>query len=186
MTEHVILLVGAASSGKSTAIATLFGTAGAGTGASAAESARAAGAPEVEVPGQAIDFGQLELAPGEMVRVYAVPASGRYDYMWQILKRRAFGVLALVRASDAAPLAELESVIDEFAELQLRGGLLVGITHVDEVTQVDQSAYQAALAARFPGAVTPVLTVDPRDRGQLITALSVLAASVESRQQFED
>lgn len=174
MTEHVILLVGAPESGKSTAIATLFGAAGVdGVGA-------------VEASAEAIDFGQLELDPGETVRVYAVPARGRYDYMWQILKRRAFGVLALVSAADAAPIAELQAVVDEFAELQLRGGLLVGITHVDEVAEARDVDYQAALAERFPGTVTPVLTLDPRDRGQLVTAISVLAASVESRRQFGD
>ncbi len=173
MAEHVILVVGPAGSGKSTAIATLFGAEDDGTGGLAGAAT-------------AVDFGQLELGPGETVRVYGVPAHGRYDYMWQILKRRALGVLALVSGAEAAPVAELLAVVDEFAELQARGGLLVGITHADAAGSPDPIEVQAALAARFASRVTPVLTLDPRDRGQLITAVSVLAASVDSRELFAD
>lgn len=173
MTEHVILVVGPEGAGKSTAIATLFG----------GDTERAAGS---EGAASAVDFGQLELAPGEIVRLYGVPTRKSYDYMWQILKRRALGVVVLISDVEASPVAELLATVDEYADVQARGGMIVGITHAETPAVPHETVYQEALAKRFPNVLVPVLTLDPRDREQLVTMLSVLAASIDSRALFED
>jgi len=159
MSEHTLLLAGTASS---TALSTLL-----------------PGEPSVAVGDTPPGFGQLELGPGELVRVYAMPSGVEFDLMWGILRRRALGAIVLVGGPADAAIAEGLAAAKAFAGLP--GGLLVGVTHPGPAAEAVRLAVSEALDARAPGAPIPVLTLDPWDRGQLVTALSVLVARMEGR-----
>jgi len=134
----------------------------------------------------ALDYGEITLGPNEKVRLYGVPGQKRFDFMWQILKQRAVGLLVLVKNDAADPMADLLAFFEEFKEIHDRGGVVVGVTHTDLRPFPSTVDYQQLLAERYPTAVAPVFTIDPRNREQLVTMLSVLAASVDSRAMFAE
>jgi len=132
----------------------------------------------------ALDYGEIALSPTERIRLYGVPGQKRFDFMWSILRQRAVGTIVLVKNDAEDPAGDLVAFFEEFREVHDRGGVVVGITHADLAPSPTTIEYQELIAARYPGAVAPVLTVDPRSREQLVVMLSVLAASVDSRAMF--
>ena len=181
MAEHVVLVVGPMGAGKTTAIATLSDIEMVRTEAINTDR----GAVDKPTTTVALDYGEISLGPNDKLRLYGVPGQKRFDFMWSILKQRAVGMLVLVKNDAPDPVSDLIEFFEEFQEIHDRGGVIVGVTHSDVSPNPTTVEYQEVLAAKFPSAIAPVFTIDPRDRDQLVTMLSVLAASVESRALFQ-
>ena len=180
MAEHVILVVGPMGAGKTTAIGTLSDidpvrTEGVNTDRGAVDKATTT---------VALDYGEIALSRSEKIRLYGVPGQKRFDFMWSILRQRAVGTIVLVKNDADDPLGDLIAFFEEFREIHERGGVVVGITHSDLAPAPTTVEYQRLIAERYPTAVAPVFTVDPRSREQLVVMLSALAASVDSRAMF--
>lgn len=180
MAEHVVLVVGPMGAGKTTAITTLSDIETVKTEAMNTER----NVVDKATTTVALDYGEIALGPTEKIRLYGVPGQKRFDFMWQILKQRAVGMLVLVKNDAEDPRADLLSFFEEFKEIHDRGGVIVGITHTDIRPFPSTIDYQQLLAQHYPAAIAPVFTIDPRNRDQLVTMLSVLAASVDSRAMF--
>ncbi len=180
MAEHVILVVGQMGAGKTTAIGVLSDIDTIRTEAVNTDR-RIVDKPTTTV---ALDYGEIELGPSEKIRLYGVPGQKRFDFMWQILKARAVGMIVLVKNDAEDPAGDLIAFFDEFREIHERGGVVVGITHSDLAPTPTTYEYQQLVTERYPTVLAPVFTVDPRDRDQLIVMLSVLAANVDSRAMF--
>ncbi|MBO9578101.1 MAG: ATP/GTP-binding protein [Microbacteriaceae bacterium] len=180
MAEHVILVVGPMGAGKTTAISALsdidtIRTEAVNTERDVVDKATTT---------VALDYGEIELSPNEKIRLYGVPGQKRFDFMWSILKQRAVGMIVLVKNDAEDPVGDLVAFFDEFREIHERGGVVVGITHSDLAPRPTTYEYQQIVAERYPSALAPVFTVDPRSRDQLVVMLSVLAANVDSRAMF--
>ncbi len=180
MAEHVILVVGPMGAGKTTAISSLSDIETVRTEAVNTER----NVVDKATTTVALDYGEIALSPTEKVRLYGVPGQKRFDFMWQILKQRAVGMLMLVKNDAENPRQDLLDFFEEFCEIHDRGGVVVGVTHSDVQPFPSTFEYQELLAAHYPSAIAPVFTIDPRNRDQLVTMLSVLAANVESRAMF--
>ncbi len=180
MSEHVILVVGPMGAGKTTAISALsdidtIRTEAVNTERDVVDKATTT---------VALDYGEIALSPSEKIRLYGVPGQKRFDFMWSILKQRAVGMIVLVKNDAEDPTGDLIAFFDEFHEIHERGGVVVGITHSDLAPTPTTVEYQQIVTERYPSALAPVFTVDPRDRNQLVVMLSVLAANVDSRAMF--
>lgn len=180
MAEHVILVAGEMGAGKTTAIVTLSEIEVVRTEALNTEREVV----DKDTTTVALDYGEIGLDSTSKLRLYGVPGQRRFDFMWSILKRRAVGLLLLVKNDSTDPTGRMIEFLDEFGEIYGRGGVVVGVTHMDVAPSPSIADHQRALRERFPELAAPVFTVDPRNRPQLVTALSVLAASVETRQRL--
>lgn len=180
MAEHVVLVVGPMGAGKTTAITTLSDIETVKTEAMNTER----NVVDKATTTVALDYGEIALGPTEKIRLYGVPGQKRFDFMWQILKQRAVGMLVLVKNDAPDPKTDLLDFFEEFREIHDRGGVIVGVTHSDIQPFPSTVEYQQLLAERYPASIAPVFTIDPRNRDQLVTMLSVLAASVDSRALF--
>lgn len=181
MAEHVILVVGPMGAGKTTAISALSDIDTVRTEAMNTER----GVVDKATTTVALDYGEISLGPGEKIRLYGVPGQKRFDFMWSILKQRAVGMVVLIKNDAENPRQDLIDFFDEFHEIHERGGVVVGVTHSDLAPQPTTYDYQSLIYDRYPEAIAPVFTVDPRNRDQLVTMLSVLAANVDSRAMFQ-
>lgn len=175
--EYVVLVAGPMGAGKTTAIATLSEIPVISTDAVNTDLARNAKATTTV----ALDYGEITLGDGDKVRLYGVPGQERFQFMWRILERRALGLLLLVDAAAADPLADLEYYLRAFASLGERGAVVVGVTRRDVEPGPRVATYNARLAQL--GYLLPVFAVDARDAGQVRTMLGALVAMVEARGQ---
>ncbi len=177
MAEHVVLVVGAMGAGKTTAITNLSDVETIRTEAKNSEKDRV----DKETTTVALDYGEIALSDTDKLRLYGVPGQKRFDFMWSILKKRAVGLLVLVKNDNPNPALELLEFIEEFKEIHERGGLVVGITHSDVAPFPTHVQYQELLQKHYPSVLAPVFTVDARDKDSLLTMLMVLSANVEAR-----
>lgn len=182
MSEHVILFAGPMGAGKTTAVRTLSDIEVVSTEAANHDRAHA----DKDTTTVALDYGEIVLDgdPDEddaRVRLYGIPGQRRFEFMWQVLRQRADGMILLVHNDAADPIARVVEFLDAFGELHGRGGVLVGVTRTDLAPSPRPWEYADALDEFFPGVVVPVLTLDPRDRAQMRMALLTLVANLEAR-----
>lgn len=177
MAEHVILFGGPMGAGKTTAVETLSETAVVRTEAHNTDRATA----DKATTTVALDYGEITVGDDEKVRLYGIPGQQRFDFMWQILKERAEGMVLLVNNDAADPIGEMLAFLDEFRDLYDKGGVIVAATRTDVSATPTVADYAAALARHRPDLVVPVFTVDPRKDDQMRTVLMTLVATIEMR-----
>lgn len=180
MAEHVILFAGPMGAGKTTAIESLSEIEVVRTEAANTERDIA----DKDTTTVALDYGEITLDGVDKIRLYGTPGQKRFDFMWQILKERARGLMLLVHNDAAAPIELMLEYLDEFRELYDGGGVVIGVTRSDVGAGPQLGEYTAALAASRPDLAVPVYSVDPRDEGQMATMLMTLIAQIEMRELF--
>jgi uncharacterized protein len=182
--EHVILFTGPMGAGKSTAIQALSEIEVVRTEANNSERHIV----DKATTTVAMDYGEISLDGAEKVRLYGVPGQKRFSFMWSILKKRAKGMILLVNSDAPDPLAEMLYFVEEFRELYDRGGVVVGISRSDLVSDLVSgptiAEFSAALERTNPELLIPVFTVDPRDHDQMENVLLTLVANIEMRAMF--
>lgn len=193
MAEHVILFAGPMGAGKTTAIEALSEVPVVRTEAANTDRATA----DKATTTVALDYGEITVGETDKVRLYGIPGQRRFDFMWQILKDRARGLVVLVNADAPDPVASLIEYVDEFRELYDRGGVVVGLTRADVASAAgglssagalssaaalpSAASLSDALQAAYPDMLVPVFTVDPRRTEQMTTVLLTLVANIEMR-----
>lgn len=125
----------------------------------------------------ALDFGVVELGNGEEVHLYGTPGQERFNFMWDVLATGAVGVLILLDCTMPSPTAALNQFVTAFSELIQRTAVVVGLSHTDLLPAIDTAPFHAVLADH--GLVAPVLSVDPRSRRDVATALEALLAVLD-------
>ncbi|TXK19661.1 ATP/GTP-binding protein [Homoserinibacter sp. GY 40078] len=177
MPEHVILFAGPMGAGKSTAIRALSDIEVISTEATNTDRAGA----DKDTTTVGLDYGEIDLGPDEKVRLYGVPGQSRFDFMWSILQERAMGLVVLVSATMPEPERLVHEHLSAFAPVARRGGVVIGVTHVEPgMTDLGDRIVQAAHAV-IPERPTPVFALDARDPQQMRTLLLSLVADIETR-----
>ncbi len=125
----------------------------------------------------AMDYGVLRLGHDEIVHLYGTPGQDRFDFMWEILRDGALGLLLLVDNNRADPLDDLEHFLDAYEPFIEAAAVAVGITRTDLSPEPRRSAYVDAVTRR--GMRCPVLTVDARDPDDVSLLLQSLLFSLD-------
>jgi uncharacterized protein len=180
MAEHVILFAGPMGAGKTTAIKSLSEIDVISTEANNSER-DIVDKPTTTV---ALDYGEIVLDTEDKIRMYGIPGQRRFDFMWNILKQRAEGMVLLVNNDAPDPVAEMLTYLDEFGDLYDRGGVVIGISRSDISAVPGVSEFAKALQEVHPDMTIPIFTVDPRDHDHMQLALLSLIASIEARATF--
>ncbi|MDO4427627.1 MAG: ATP/GTP-binding protein [Moraxella sp.] len=113
----------------------------------------------------AMDYGVMKLDSGEQVRLYGTPGQRRFDFMWEILSENALGLVLLLNATEADPVADLHYYLDAFMPLIASSALVVGITHAEDMPWDLHDRLTAALMER--GMTANVSVVDAREKEQM-------------------
>lgn len=180
MAEHVILFAGPMGAGKTTAIQSLSETPVVLTEAHNTDRSTV----DKATTTVALDYGEIDLGSEDKVRLYGIPGQRRFDFMWQILRERATGMVLLVNHDAPDPVGEMLGFLEEFGELYERGGVVIGVSRRDLGTGIPLSDYSDAIAMLHPGMLLPVIAVDPRSREHMRMALMVLIVNIEMRASF--
>jgi signal recognition particle receptor subunit beta len=172
MTEHKILFTGTMGAGKTTAIGVVSEVPPVKTDVRNTDTSVDKATTTV-----GLDYGELTLEGGEILRLYGTPGQQRFDFMWQILARGALGVVILVDNSRADPLADLDVYLDGFRRLIADAACVVAVGRMEQHPEPDLEQYVAHMQTR--GVMCPLLPIDVRQRAQVTQLLDILLLQLE-------
>ncbi|MBD2103578.1 ATP/GTP-binding protein [Leptolyngbya sp. FACHB-261] len=78
----------------------------------------------------ALDFGRMTIPPGLSLHLYGTPGQPRFDFMWDILIRKAHAYVLLV-AANRPDHFRLAHQILSFMQERSKRPMLIGLTHTD-------------------------------------------------------
>ncbi len=121
----------------------------------------------------AMDFGRLQFAPGMALHLYGTPGQSRFDFMWDILIRKAHAYVLLVdahRPSDFRLARRLLAFMKQRVEIPM----VVGLTHMD--CEGAWSKENVAIALGFVDEKNrpPIVTLNANQKDSVINVLIVL------------
>lgn len=125
-----------------------------------------------------LDYGMLSLDNGDRIRLFGTPGQSRFDFMWQILVRKALGLVILTDNSRPDPLADLVMFLEGFASSLERVPCVIGVGRLDTHPHVTLEQYADVLEAR--GMVFPILAVDVRQRADVVLLIDTLLGQIEA------
>jgi uncharacterized protein len=170
--EYKIIFTGPMGSGKTTAISSVAGcrilsTEAINSDASVAKATTTVG----------IDYGEVLLEDGSVLRLYGTPGQLRFAFLWRFLAQGALGTVILVDNTRPDPLGDLGVYLDHFRALVSSGVAVIGVCRTDTHPRPSREAYHGLLASQ--GLMLPVFEVDVRRAEHVIMMLDVLFGLVE-------
>jgi signal recognition particle receptor subunit beta len=172
--EYKIIFVGSMGSGKTTAIRNISDVAPVSTEAN--NSARAEF--DKATTTVAMDYGEVALPDGDVLRLYGTPGQARFDFMWKILGRGALGFVFLVDNSRPDPCQDLQDYLDAFDDLLREGVAVIGIGRTETHPEPPLQSYFEVLGARQLH--VPAFAVDVRKREDVLLLLDTLFHQIEA------
>jgi uncharacterized protein len=132
----------------------------------------------------ALDYGELALEDGSVVRLYGTPGQARFGFMWSIIARGALGVILLIDASSRTAAADLKTFIEAFKNTTPDQPFVIGVGRLpqDDSSRLDELAHYVEQA----GLVAPVFAVDVRQREDVLLLLETLLCILETRAPESD
>ncbi|MCB1552792.1 MAG: ATP/GTP-binding protein [Xanthomonadales bacterium] len=178
--EVKIVFTGPMGAGKTTAIAAISDAPPVSTDVFNADRQSA----DKDTTTAALDFGQIVLDDGLVVRLYGTPGQDRFDFMWRILGRGALGVVLLLDASRVTALTELDAYLDSFADQARSGCLVIGLGRTGSPGAIDAADVLRRL--RVDRLALPVFSVDVRRREDVMLLMEALLSLIEVAPQQEE
>jgi len=178
MKEYKILITGTMGAGKTTAIRAISDVAPIVT--DVANHDRSVDKERTTV---GLDYGMLSLDNGDRIRLFGTPGQGRFDFLWEILARKALGLVILTDNSRPDPLADLTIFLDGFASSLATLPCVIGVGRLDTHPHTTLEQYADVLEAR--GLVIPILGVDVRQRADVVLLIDTLLGQIEAGMEVD-
>lgn len=126
----------------------------------------------------AMDYGQVMLEGGELLKLFGTPGQTRFGFMREILLRGALGLILLIDNASPNPLSDLEEYLTEFDEFIATTTVVVGVIRSDVAMEPGYDSYMSFMAGRGL-ASSPVLFVDVREAEDVVMLIDLLLISLE-------
>ena len=125
----------------------------------------------------ALDFGTLQFAPGMNLHLYGTPGQARFDFMWDILIRKAHAYIVLVAAHRPNQFQFTRDLI-EFMDGHGDIPMIIGITHTDCEDALKVEEITKALGYEEENNQAPVVCVNCNETTSVSQALIVLVGKL--------
>lgn len=120
----------------------------------------------------AFDFGRLQFGPHMALHLYGTPGQSRFDFMWDILIRKAHAYIMLVAAHRPHEFRYARRLL-YFMQERSPAPMIIGLTHMDLPNAWTEENILLALGYRAEQQPPPVVVVNANDRSSV--AQSILA-----------
>lgn len=127
----------------------------------------------------ALDFGVIHLDDKTNLQLYGTPGHQHFDFMWDIAARNSIGLLLLLDGRQSNLLEDLTVFTQAFRQLLQAGGFAVGITHADKVQNLELLRGQINHEIERLQLVAPVLSIDPRQRKEVVKLIKALLYTLD-------
>jgi uncharacterized protein len=173
--EYKLVFTGTMGAGKTTAIAAISEIPPVSTDVRRSEALHGE---QKTMTTAALDYGQVTLPHGDVLRLYGTPGQARFEFMWKILSEGALGVVVLVDNRRPDPLADLREYLGAFRDVVAGSRAVVGVGHSESHPHPDLDAYYLAVAEM--GLLAPIVCVDARRREDVLLLLDILFNQIEA------
>lgn len=123
------------------------------------------------------DYGLINLANGDRVRLFGTPGQTRFDFMWKILVKDAFGLIILIDNSRPEPLSDLDIYLNGFSQELHKIPCVIGVGRTETFQPPSIDDYSVRLA--HYGLIFPVVAVDVRNISDVLTLIDLLMLQAE-------
>lgn len=129
----------------------------------------------------AMDYAEIPLGDDQVLHLYGTPGQDRFDFMWELLGRGALGLILLIDSSSPTACEDFERYTKAFADLLTARAGVVGLTRTDTAAPDDLGRCAAFINSHSTR--LPAISVDARDRDQLLLLVELLLCQLETRQE---
>jgi hypothetical protein len=119
----------------------------------------------------AFDFSQIVLRPGLSLHVYGTPGQSRFNFMWDILIRKAHFYLLLIATHRPGDLSQTQEIM-RFMSERSQVPMVIGLTHLDCPGALSRQKIAASLGFYEVNTQPLILNVNPRDRRSVLSTLT--------------
>ncbi|MEL6163364.1 MAG: ATP/GTP-binding protein [Cyanobacteria bacterium J06641_2] len=132
----------------------------------------------------ALDFGKLTITPTQSLHLYGTPGQSRFDFMWDILIKKAHAYILLIDAHRPNQFREARKLLN-FMNQNASIPELIGITHTDcaEAWEIEDIALALGLQDEIKS--IPIMAINPNERESVFQALIAIVEQLESAPQTQ-
>lgn len=122
----------------------------------------------------AMDFGRLNMGEDMALHLYGTPGQARFDFMWDVLIRKAHAYILLVPANRPGEFRNAR-VISNFMRQRTKAPMVIGFTHLDCPDAWTMENMAIALGYGSPLIKRPAMVeVNPNEYMSVATAIMAL------------
>ncbi|QDZ39190.1 GTPase [Euhalothece natronophila Z-M001] len=126
----------------------------------------------------AMDFGKLRFSPEFAMHLYGTPGQERFDFMWDLLIRKAHAYILLVAANQPQEFRSARRIMT-FMNQRVQIPMMIGITHTD--CDKAWGTDNIAIALGFSASNSPPLqVVNPLDTSSVAQTLLTLVQKFDT------
>ncbi|MFN3927743.1 MAG: GTP-binding protein [Pseudanabaenaceae cyanobacterium] len=121
----------------------------------------------------AMDFGRLHFGKQTSLHIYGTPGQERFDFMWDILIRKAHAFILLVASHRPQDFRSARKIL-AFMRYRAKIPFLVGLTHADLPDVWAPEEIAIALGFVNPENRPPIYPLNALDRSSVVRVLTAL------------
>jgi len=130
----------------------------------------------------AFDFGRLQFSPKMALHLYGTPGQARFDFMWDMLIRKAHVYMLLVAAHRPHEFRYARRMLS-FMQHRTHAPYIVGLTHTDMPGAWDLDDLPIALGLLDEANRPPIIVVNPTETASVKRAIATLVQHFISQQK---
>lgn len=121
----------------------------------------------------ALDFGRLQFGPDMALHLYGTPGQSRFDFMWDILIRKADAYILLVAAHRPSEFRQARKILT-FMNQRVQIPMIIGLTHTDYPEAWSEDNVALALGYVNGNSRPPIVKVNATQKASVAEAVIVL------------
>jgi uncharacterized protein len=121
----------------------------------------------------AMDFGRLCIGPNQSLHLYGTPGQSRFDFMWDILIKKAQAYILLVDAHRPEQLRNGRRIL-HFINQRVQLPHIIALTHTDCPDAWEAEDVAIALGLANQQIKVPIISVNATERASVLPAVITL------------
>jgi signal recognition particle receptor subunit beta len=121
----------------------------------------------------AFDFGRLQFGPEMALHLYGTPGQSRFDFMWDILIRKAHAYILLIAAHRPREFRYARQILN-FMQERVDIPMIIGLTHTDFPGAWSEEDIYLAIGYLDENFRPPMLKVNPTQTESVAEAVIAL------------